>query len=567
MANINRQPLKPMPSLSNIAKFNTPTLTGMSKISTSLRAPNGNENVETQKSHGRKESRAKRTNGLIPKPSSRVRHNEADNSKVPAVSWYGPDDGFVPTVSLRGRLSFGKANSNGDAKKAVALPAVNEARGRGRGRTFPAWMTQTEQQDFMTKTNVDATNDTVSKPVTSETIGAPTVPMATEWTPMPAVSGNARGRGRGRTLPAWMTHTQKENIMSGSVPKTVPSNGIAKGTKIAKAGAKRSIDEVEDTRENHPYKICRISMTDSYGKAIDENASKVTTEVPVVIDLTLENPNDGISDTKPLPIVLDLNAIGSQQDIAHGVVSTMIKVCSVCHKWKPKSDYTKGQWKPSKSNSKRQWQWKGGNKKRACKDCAIKHSTAGIEKFLAKHKEAPRNVQVKVIPVKAVVIEKKPQVVVVESPSVDDNSSAHSPHKQLVRRMDKLQSDKVSVGNFPKRFFPVPDKTQSVRSDPSSHKKKSSLPSGWDNFGSPKSLPIGWNKFLDPKYGRYYYHNSADGTTHRERPSLDGQPAEPTGRLPPGWTVHVHPQYQEYCYYNASQGWWEWERPVMVGHT
>ena len=106
-------------------------------------------------------------------------------------------------------------NSN-NMKNATFTPSSQDSRGRGRGRTLPAWMTKQDSSASVAKVNEPISRVSQERSRSRPTSTA-TIPQRTSYNRTSMDSGNFRGRGSGtgsvtgrgrgkdQTLPAWMT--------------------------------------------------------------------------------------------------------------------------------------------------------------------------------------------------------------------------------------------------------------------------------------------------------------------------------------------------------------------------
>ncbi len=85
------------------------------------------------------------------------------------------------------------------------MPQAALGRGRGRGRTLPAWMTKGESVDASSTGGPHEQKDPIHKSVSSDTGGSYSGPDSSSKFSSETM---ARGRGRDRTKPAWMAKQQ-----------------------------------------------------------------------------------------------------------------------------------------------------------------------------------------------------------------------------------------------------------------------------------------------------------------------------------------------------------------------
>jgi hypothetical protein len=106
-----------------------------------------------------------------------------------------------PAIPEPPRMGHNIGGPSGLSARDLPVNASLQGTGRGRGRTLPAWMTQPND------------NGPSSQGPALEPPRGP---------PPPSFGGESRndlaggGRGRGRTLPAWMTAQQNNNNGLGS---------------------------------------------------------------------------------------------------------------------------------------------------------------------------------------------------------------------------------------------------------------------------------------------------------------------------------------------------------------
>ena len=180
-------------------------------------------------------------------PSSSVGRGRGRDQTKPA--WMSNQDkyGASDSVDRSGRGNQDNVQSVRQTHDAVTTGGNDASRGRGRGRTLPAWMTNQDStaiskapESTPSRINVESGGNTkygsTSSTVTSTAAeprrfntGASSIARNSS---LAESSSAGRGRGRDRTMPSWMSKQEQSNA-SDSVDRNGPGNAQIMATRQA----------------------------------------------------------------------------------------------------------------------------------------------------------------------------------------------------------------------------------------------------------------------------------------------------------------------------------------------
>jgi len=350
-----------------------------------------------------------------------------------------------------------------------------------------------------------------------------------------------RGRGRGRTLPAWMTKQQQDAFMDKTVVTeklllraTSSSDNTMEDSK-PDSSQREEEEQQQQQQANKHGKSEEMIATDEDSVALERPSKlpRVDTrsgfaDQAVKDSSTRIHPDDAVvvhNDDSIVPVLL--KAVSGQ--LASGTVklNLIIKLCAVCHVWKKQDGFTKGRWKVA------------GKKLRVCKVCLAEDGetlAASLVTTTVENKDVEEK-----LPAKELALE----TIFSMSPTTgagDCRTNSHSTVTEIKTIRNSVAG--TIVKEMEGRTSTVPLRKKSIQGAP--------------------SLPYGWKCFFDRRQGQYYYHNSFDGTTSWDPPSVNEDVTVESNPYPAPseWAGYSHPEYYECSYRHTSQNKWTSERSV-----
>lgn len=397
--------------------------------------------------------------------------------------------------------SFGVAAAAG-ATATTSSMMKPRGRGRGRGSTLPAWMTQQQQQDFLTKNNVKS---------------------------MMISQGNIN------------VHRGKEVVEDGEISEVkIIQNTTTISTTTTTTKRKQEVDMENDIDIVRPSKIAKIDNDDGEMKkkgtttTINHPESQQST-------MTLELPN-GI----PPALVRGLiNAVpnATATPISSGAVRSLqliVKECAVCHEWYDKSFFTRNHWKGNDEN-----------KLRACKVCVESKRSNEIKMILNNttttsnnNEQAATKPKKKNKKEESMMTAGRTKFMAKTSSNItQDRAGIYGPadkENNLVEHMVKpssLCSDRSTVPSSSNSQYTTVNNSSATKNAGINNPTTTTTGAPYFNMSnnynqieqtnnypyessySTGALPQGWSEYFDTNHGQYYYHNIHTGATTWERPT------------------------------------------------
>jgi len=157
------------------------------------------------------------------------------DSKLPTQS---PSNGSVRQYDTQNKTFTPNPNILNNQPSGIRSTLSSTSGGRGRGQTLPAWMTQKQKVDNLGDNgeNIHASNGNAMREKSNDDKVMYKEPYKNDIAPLSvqpssgvrdSLSGTGGGRGRGQTLPAWMTQKQKVDNLGGNSKNHYASNGAA----------------------------------------------------------------------------------------------------------------------------------------------------------------------------------------------------------------------------------------------------------------------------------------------------------------------------------------------------